>query len=70
MASVEKTATIPPVLMAEMQERAERAARGAVDPETRRMARERMDRMREEFRRRHGEVNLAVDLIRQAREDA
>jgi hypothetical protein len=28
-----------------------------------------MDRTREEFRRRHGEVNLAVDLIREARAD-
>ena len=29
-----------------------------------------MDRMREEFRRRHGEVNVAVDLIREARDGA
>jgi hypothetical protein len=69
MASIEKTAAIPPELMAEMQERAERAARGAIDRETRRLARERMHRMREEFRRRHSEVNLAVDLIREARAD-
>jgi hypothetical protein len=70
MASVEDTAAIPPELMVEMQERAERAARGVIDREARRMARERMDRMREEFRRRHGEMNLAVDLIRAAREDS
>jgi len=53
-----------------MQERAERAAQGVIDPEARKKARERMDRMREEFRRRHGEVNLAVELIREARDDA
>ena len=56
--------------MAELQERAEQAARGIVDPEARRIARERMDRMREEFRRRHGEANLAVELIREARDGA
>jgi hypothetical protein len=70
MSAVLKPPTIPPELMAELQERAERAARGHIDPETRRMARERMDRMREEFRRRHGEVNLAVELIREARDGA
>jgi hypothetical protein len=69
MASAQEQAAIPPELMAEMQERAERAARGIIDREARRMARERMDRMREEFRRKHGEVNLAVDLIRETRDD-
>jgi|APFre7841882630_1041343.scaffolds.fasta_scaffold376714_1 hypothetical protein len=69
-ASVEETAAVPPELMAEMKERAERAARGVIDRQARRMARERMDRIREEFRRRHGEVNLAVDLIREAPVDA
>jgi hypothetical protein len=70
MSAIRKSPTIPPELMAELRERAERAARGVVDPEARRIARERMDRMREEFRRRHGEVNLAVELIREAREGA
>ena len=56
--------------MAELRNRAERAARGLIDPETRRSARERMDRMREEFRLRNGEVNLAVELVREARDDA
>jgi hypothetical protein len=70
MAAVEQASAIPPELMAELQKNAELAAGGAINPELRRMARERMDRMREEFRRRHGEVNLAVELIRQAREDA
>ena len=68
MSAILKSSAIPPELMAELQERHERAARGVIDPEARRIARERMDRMREEFRRRHGEVNLAVELIREARE--
>jgi hypothetical protein len=29
-----------------------------------------MDLMRQEFRRRHGEVDLAVELIREARDGA
>lgn len=69
MSPIERASTIPPELLAEMQERAERAAKGVIDPEARRIARERMDRMREEFCRRHGEVNLAVELIREARDD-
>lgn len=70
MPTLERESAIAAELMAELQNRAERAARGLIDPETRRMARERMDRMREEFRQRHGEVNLAVELIREARDDA
>jgi hypothetical protein len=70
MSTIEKTSVIPPKLMAEMQERAARAARGDIDPDARRLARERMARMRAEFHRRHGDVNLAVQLIREARDDA
>jgi hypothetical protein len=70
MSTIETPSTIPPELMAELQQRAERVVRGIIDPEARMKARERMDRMREEFRRRHGEVNLAVELIREARDDA
>jgi hypothetical protein len=68
MSSILKSPAIPPEVIAELQERAELAARGVFDPEARRIARERMDRMREEFRRKHGEVNLAVKLIHEARE--
>jgi hypothetical protein len=59
MGAVEKAPIIPPALMVEMQERAERAALGVIDPAARREAAQRMDRMREQFRRRHGEVNLS-----------
>jgi hypothetical protein len=65
-----KSDAIEPVLMAEMQERADRATKGVRDPEAMRRARLRMDRMREEFRRRHGEDDLAVELIREARDDS
>jgi len=46
MSTVERASTIPPELMAETQERAERAACGVIDPEARRKSRERMDQMR------------------------
>lgn len=67
MATVPKSPTIPPETLAEMQERAERAAGGLRDPEDARRACERMDRMREELRQRIGETDIAVELIREAR---
>jgi hypothetical protein len=70
MSMTESPSKIPPEIIAEMQQRAERSAQGVIDPEARMKARERMDRMREEFRRRHGEVNLAGELIREARDDS
>ena len=39
MSNVETPPTIPPELMSELHERAERAARGIIDPEARRFAR-------------------------------
>ncbi len=65
-----KSNAIEPSLMAEMQERADRAAQGIRDPEVTRRARIRIDRMREEFRRRHGEVEVAVELVREVRDDS
>lgn len=64
--TIEESAAIPHELLAEMQERADRAAKGIRDPEDARKACERMDRMREELRRRSGETDIAVELIREA----
>jgi hypothetical protein len=63
MATIEKPSPIPAEVMAEMQARAERAAKGVRDPEDMRSACERMDRMREELRQEVGETNIAVELI-------
>jgi hypothetical protein len=60
---------IPPELVAELQEAADKAAKGIRDPETMRKACERMDRMREQLRERQGEMNVAVDLIREIRDE-
>jgi hypothetical protein len=56
--------------MAELQDAADKAARGVRDLDAMRQAAERMDRMREALRQRSGEVNVAVDLIREVRDEA
>jgi hypothetical protein len=60
---------LPPEVMAELRDAAEKAGAGVRDPQAARQACERMDRMREELRRKHGEMNVAVDLIRETREE-
>ena len=60
---------IPPELLTELQDAADKVAKGIRDPEAMRKACERMDRMREELRQKHGEMNVAVDLIREARDE-
>ena len=60
---------IPRDVMAELEEAADRAAKGIRDPEAMQRACERMDRMREELRQRSGELNVAVDLVREIRDE-
>jgi len=61
---------IPAEILADLEEAARYAASGVRDPEVIQQAAERMDRMREELRQRHGEMNVAVDLIREVRDEA
>jgi hypothetical protein len=63
-----KYAGIPPQLMAELEEAARNAASGVRDPEVMRKAAESMDRMREKLRNEYGEMDVAVDFIREVRE--
>jgi hypothetical protein len=56
-------------LMAELQAAAEKAALGIRDPEEMREACARMDRMREDVRRRHGVLDIVVPAIRELRDD-
>jgi hypothetical protein len=58
---------VSPEVRAELEEAIRRAMTGERDPEAMRRASERMDRTREAIRRRQGVVNIAVDLIREAR---
>jgi len=67
MATVEKLAVIN--VDPEVQAAIDRALEGVHDPESMRQAAERMDRMREEMRARVGNVNLAVPLIRETRDE-
>jgi hypothetical protein len=45
-----------------------RAMRGQRDPDAEKVACERMDRMREEIRRKHGLLDIAVPSIRELRD--
>ena len=67
MATVEK----PPLITTdpELQAAVDRVLNGVRDPEVMQQAAKRMDRMREEMRRRVGNVNLAVPLIRATRDE-
>ena len=59
---------VPPELLAQMEETARKALTGQRDPEAMRHACERMDRMREEIRKKHGLLNVGTPAIRQLRD--
>jgi len=61
------TTAISSDAMIRLQETIDRLIRGERDPEAMRKACEEMDAAREELRRRIGTVDVAVDLIRDAR---
>jgi hypothetical protein len=64
MATTERNHVIPPEVMAELEEAARLALSGVRDPEAMRRACERMDRMREEVRQKHGILDIGVPAIR------
>jgi hypothetical protein len=55
--------------MAELEEAARHALTGQGDPEVLRRISERAARVREEIRQKHGTLDVAVSLIREAREE-
>lgn len=55
-------------LVQRLHERLEQVAKGICDQDEMREGAERMDRMREELRKRIGIVNVAVELVRDARD--
>jgi hypothetical protein len=59
---------LSPELMAELQEAADKLARGERDPEAAKQAARRMDRLREENLKLFGVQNIGVDIIRQMRD--
>jgi hypothetical protein len=66
--SAKETGGIPPELLAAMQDAADKAASGVREPEDMRQAAASMDRLREEIRRRHGLLDIAVPAIREFRD--
>jgi hypothetical protein len=68
MNRAETRPTIPPEVMAELEAAIDRVVRGVRDPEAAARACEEMDCAREELRQRIGETNIAVELIREARD--
>jgi hypothetical protein len=70
MNTTETAVSVPPDLAAELQEALDDLAKGIRRPEKMRAACEHMDRLREENRKRFGEQNIAVELIRQTRDQA
>jgi hypothetical protein len=70
MNKTETAVSTPPDFAAEFQEALDDLAKGIRRPEKMQAACERMDRLREENRRLFGEQNIAVELIRQARDEA
>ena len=60
---------IPTRLLADLQEAADRVATGIRDPEAMKKAARDMDRMREETRKELGIIEVAVDLIRESRDE-
>ena len=55
-------------IMSELQAAADRAAKGIRDPVTMSKACERMDKLREEIRKKHGILDIGVPAIRELRD--
>jgi len=70
MATIDSMRATDPAIMAELTHAIDNAVKGVRDPEAMRQAAERMDRMREEMRQRTGEVSIAVDLLRESRDES
>jgi hypothetical protein len=68
MNTTETIAGIPEDVKAQLRQTLEDLVKGIRRPDKMKAACERMDRMREENRKRFGEQNLAVDLIRETRD--
>jgi hypothetical protein len=69
MRTIEDESTIPAELMAGIEEAVDRLVKGIRDPEGMREAAREMDTAREELKKRHGEMEIAVDLIRECRDE-
>jgi hypothetical protein len=61
---------LPPEIVADLEEVCRQAASGGnLDPELLRRVRERSALVQEELRQKYGQMNVAVDLIREIRDE-
>jgi hypothetical protein len=66
-----QTAGTDPQVLADLDAVMERIATGKpLEPETSRRIRQRAERITEEIRQRHGQTDIAVQLIRETRDEA
>jgi len=65
-----QSSSIPADVLADLAEAARYAASRSRDPVIAKKAAERMDRMRGELKQKHGELDIAVDLIREVRNES
>ncbi len=70
MSSTNRSTGLPPKLAAALDEALRNAMTGNQDPEAMRQACEEQDRLREELRQKVGDLNVAVELVREVRDDA
>lgn len=70
MITAEISTGMPDDVKAELQESLDDLAKGICRPDKVKAARAHMDQVREENRRLFGEQNIAVELIRQTRDNA
>lgn len=69
MRTVEEESPIPAEVMVGLEEAVDRLMKGIHDPESMREAAREMDAAREELKQRQGEMTIAVDLIRECRNE-
>ncbi len=69
MNTTETVAGIPEEIKAQLRQTLDDLVKGIRRPDKMKAACERMDRMREENRKLFGEQNIAVELIRQTRDE-
>jgi hypothetical protein len=70
MATAQENPSILPEVMAELEVAARLALSGIRDLDAMRRACERMERMREEVRKKHGILDIGVPAIRELRDQA
>ena len=67
MANAPANNVFPPEVRSEIEQAIRRAMSGVRDPEAMHRACERMDRIREEIRKKHGVLDIGVPAIRELR---